>query len=109
MDAHDMTLADDIKHIRVTKPKKFRIAGCDPAATYGIDKNAAGKLLADGVARLADLHERLWVHSRWAVLVILQGMDTSGKDGVVKHVMSGLNPQGCEVHSFKAPTPEELG
>jgi PPK2 family polyphosphate:nucleotide phosphotransferase len=104
-----MNLTKAIKSVRVGKPKKFRIADCDPAATYGIAKDEAEKLLAAGVARLADLQERLWVHNRWAVLVILQGMDTAGKDGVVKHVMSGVNPQGCEVHAFKAPTPEELG
>jgi PPK2 family polyphosphate:nucleotide phosphotransferase len=103
-----MNLAKTITRIRVAKPKKFRIADCDPSATFGIDKDEAEKLLADGVARLADLHERLWAQGRWAVLVVLQGMDTAGKDGVVKHAMSSLNPQGCEVHSFKAPTPEEL-
>jgi PPK2 family polyphosphate:nucleotide phosphotransferase len=103
-----MKLDKLIKRIRVDKRKKFRIADHDPAATLGIDKDAAAPLLADGTALLAGLHERLWVHDRWAVLVILQGMDTAGKDGVVKHVMSGVNPQGCEVHAFKAPTPEEL-
>jgi len=103
-----MKLAKTVKRICVTKPKKFRIADCDPAATYGLTKEEAEKLLADDVAQLADLHERLWAQDRWAVLVILQGMDSAGKDGVVKHVMSGVNPQGCDVHSFKAPTPEDL-
>jgi PPK2 family polyphosphate:nucleotide phosphotransferase len=103
-----MKLDKIIKSIHVDKRKKFRVADHDPSATFGIGKDAAAELLADGTALLAGLHERLWVHDRWAVLVILQGMDTAGKDGVVKHVMSGLNPQGCEVHSFKAPTPEEL-
>ncbi len=103
-----MKLAKAIKRICVAKPKKFRLADCDPAATYGIKKEEAERLLADDVARLGDLHERLWAQDRWAVLVILQGMDSAGKDGVVKHVMSGVNPQGCDVHSFKAPTPEEL-
>ncbi len=103
-----MNLAKVIDRIRIDKPNKFRIAGCDPAATHGIDKETAEKLLADDVARLADLQQRLGAEDRWAVLVILQGMDTAGKDSVVKHVMSGLNPQGVDVHSFKAPTPEEL-
>ena len=58
--------------------------------------------------RLAALQDRLWADDRWAVLVILQGIDTSGKDGVIEHVMSGVNPQGCEVHSFKAPSEAEI-
>src|SRR5262249_26144975 len=78
--------------------------------THGIDcdKEAAKQHLADDVDRLRDLQERLYAARRWAVLVILQGMDASGKDGIVKHVMSGINPQGCDVHSFKQPTDEEL-
>jgi PPK2 family polyphosphate:nucleotide phosphotransferase len=103
-----MKLAKAIKGICVTKPKKFRIADYDPAATYGATKEEAEQLLAGDVGRLADLQERLWAQNRWAVLVILQGMDAAGKDGVVKHVMAGVNPQGCDVRSFKAPTPEEL-
>jgi PPK2 family polyphosphate:nucleotide phosphotransferase len=103
-----MNLIKAVKGIRVARPKKFRIADCDPAETYGIDKDEAEKLLAGGAARLAELQKRLWAQDRWAVLVILQGMDTAGKDGVINHVMSGVNPQGCEVHAFKAPTPEEL-
>jgi PPK2 family polyphosphate:nucleotide phosphotransferase len=103
-----MKLAKIIKRICVTKPRKFRVADYDPAATYGFTKEEAEKMLADDVARLADLQQRLWAQDRWAVLVILQGMDAAGKDGVVKHVMAGVNPQGCDVHSFKAPTPEEL-
>ena len=65
-------------------------------------------MLADDIKRLADLQERLYAHDRWSVLVVLQAMDAAGKDGVIKHVMSGINPQGCEVHSFKAPSAEEL-
>ena len=103
-----MKLAKAIKAVCVTKPKKFRIGDYDPAATYGATKEDAGALLAGDVERLGDLQERLWAQDRWAVLVILQGMDAAGKDGVVKHVMAGVNPQGCDVHSFKAPTPEEL-
>ena len=65
-------------------------------------------ILADGVARLGEMQQRLYANGRWAVLVALQGMDAAGKDGVIKHVMSGINPQGCEVHAFKAPSAEEL-
>ena len=57
---------------------------------------------------LAQLQERLYAQDRWAVLLIFQAMDAAGKDGAIKHVMSGVNPQGCQVHSFKAPSPEEL-
>ncbi|HLH89675.1 MAG TPA: polyphosphate kinase 2 family protein [Xanthobacteraceae bacterium] len=103
-----MKLDKAVKRICIAKPKKFRIADHAPAETYGATKDAAETLLADDVGRLADLQQRLWAQDRWAVLVILQGMDAAGKDGVVKHVMAGINPQGCDVHSFKAPTPEEL-
>jgi PPK2 family polyphosphate:nucleotide phosphotransferase len=65
-------------------------------------------MLAEDTERLADLQQRLYAHDRWALLVVLQGMDTAGKDGVIKHMMGGLNPQGCEVHPFKAPSAQEL-
>ena len=65
-------------------------------------------MLADGIARLSALQEGLYAQDRWAVLIVLQGMDAAGKDSVIKHVMSGVNPQGCEVHPFKAPSEEEL-
>src|SRR5262249_1492875 len=106
-----MKLAKVIKHIRIDKPGKFRLADHDPGATHGIDidKKEARELLEKDIARLADLQERLYAQGQWAVLVILQGMDAAGKDGVIKHVMTGINPQGCDVHSFKAPTSEELG
>jgi PPK2 family polyphosphate:nucleotide phosphotransferase len=65
-------------------------------------------ILAQGIARIIDLQQRLYAHGQWAVLLVFQGMDAAGKDGVVKHVMSGINPQGCEVHAFKAPSSEEL-
>jgi PPK2 family polyphosphate:nucleotide phosphotransferase len=105
-----MKIGKIIAKTRVDKPEKFRLAACDPADTHGVelDKDKAKARLAKDVERLADLQERLYAQDRWAVLVILQGMDAAGKDGVVKHVMSGVNPQGCEVHSFKAPSAEEL-
>jgi PPK2 family polyphosphate:nucleotide phosphotransferase len=105
-----MKLAKILKHCRVDQPGRFRLADCNPAETFGLDIETADvkKMLADGIARLADLQERLHAQDRWAVLVVLQGMDAAGKDSVVKHVMSGVNPHGCEVHAFKAPSDEEL-
>jgi hypothetical protein len=99
-----------LRRTRIDHPEKFRLADCDTAHTHGIDfdKEAAKQHLADDVERLRDLQERLYAEDRWAVLVILQGMDASGKDGIIKHVMAGINPQGCEVHSFKQPSAEEL-
>src|SRR6266446_2110666 len=105
-----MKLKKIIKHTRVDRPEKFRLADCDPADTHGVDvdKEMARVYLAEEIERLADLQARLYAEGRWAVLVILQGMDAAGKDGVIKHVMTGVNPLGCEVHAFKAPSAEEL-
>ena len=105
-----MTSAKPIKQYRIDKPDRFRLASYDPADTGGIahDKKGGKAMLAKDVERLGELQERLYAHGRWAVLVVLQGMDTAGKDGVIKHVMSAVNPQGCEVHPFKAPSEEEL-
>jgi PPK2 family polyphosphate:nucleotide phosphotransferase len=105
-----MLPAEIIDRYRVRKGGDFRLADFDPCDTCGldIDKGDAKDMLAAGVKRLAALQDRLWADDRWAILVILQGIDTSGKDGVIKHVMSGVNPQGCEVHSFKAPSEEEI-
>jgi PPK2 family polyphosphate:nucleotide phosphotransferase len=105
-----MKLPKILKHCRVDRPGRFRLADYDPAETFGVDIETVDvkNMLADGIARLADLQQRLYAQDRWAVLVVLQGMDAAGKDGVVKHVMSGLNPLGCEAHAFKAPSDEEL-
>ena len=105
-----MLPADIIKRYRVTDGHKFRLADIDPGDTAGldIDKNDAKELLEKGAKRLGDLQERLYAEHRWAILVILQGLDTAGKDGVIEHVMAGVNPQGCEVHPFKAPSHLEL-
>jgi PPK2 family polyphosphate:nucleotide phosphotransferase len=105
-----MKLAKIINACRIDRPKRFRLADCDPGATFGLplDKPAMKEMLAHGIERLIDLQERLYAQDRWAVLIVLQGMDAAGKDSVVKHVMSGVNPQGCEVHAFKAPSEEEL-
>jgi PPK2 family polyphosphate:nucleotide phosphotransferase len=105
-----MLLTEITAHCRVHKGKKFALADCDPNDTCGLDieKAEAKELLAAGVKRLAKLQEKLYAEHRWSVLVILQGLDTAGKDGVIEHVMSGVNPQGCEVTSFKVPSQLEL-
>jgi PPK2 family polyphosphate:nucleotide phosphotransferase len=100
--------ADILKHYRVDVPDRFELKSMDCADTRAIDKDAAQSMLADDVQRLSDLQKRLYAENRWAVLIVLQGMDAAGKDSVVAHVMSGVNPQGCAVHSFKAPSVEEL-
>jgi PPK2 family polyphosphate:nucleotide phosphotransferase len=94
---------------RVTSGQGFRLADFDPGDTAGVrSRSAATRVLAQGVERLKGLQERLYAQDRWALLLVFQAMDAAGKDGTIKHVMSGLNPQGCEVHSFKAPSEEEL-
>jgi PPK2 family polyphosphate:nucleotide phosphotransferase len=104
-----MDLARLVRRFRVDKPENFRLSKHDPANTDGldIDKKEAKDLLAEGTARLSDLQERLYAQDRWAMLAIFQAMDAAGKDSVIKHVMSGVNPQGCDVHSFKRPSDEE--
>lgn len=95
----------------VTDGSKFRLKDYDPADTGGWesgDKKRAREALALGVEALADFQEKLYAQGRHAVLLIFQGMDAAGKDGVIKHVMSGVNPQGCRVVAFKTPSPEEL-
>ncbi len=98
-----------IKDYRVTDGKKFSLGDIDPSDTHGIDtKKGAKKLLRDGVKMLQKLQDKLYAQDQWAVLLIFQAMDAAGKDGAIKHVMSGVNPQGCEVYSFKSPSVEEL-
>jgi PPK2 family polyphosphate:nucleotide phosphotransferase len=95
---------------RVTDGKSYRLKEHDPADTGGhlLSKAQADALLEGGVERLAKLQERLYAQNSWAVLCVLQAMDAAGKDGTIEHVMSGVNPQGVQVTSFKAPSPEEL-
>ncbi len=99
-----------VKRFRIDKPNRFRLAAVDPADSAGLDieKDTAKTLLADGIARLADLQQRLYASDHWAVLAIFQAMDAGGKDSAIKHVMSGVNPQGVQVHSFKPPSAQEL-
>jgi len=105
-----MKLPKILKHCRVDEPGHFRLAAHDPAECFGLSTNIddVKPILAAGIARLEELQQRLYANGQWAVLLVLQGMDAAGKDGVIKHVMSGVNPQGCEVHGFKAPSEEEL-
>jgi PPK2 family polyphosphate:nucleotide phosphotransferase len=93
--------------LRVRPGTRVKLARVDPAATHGHTKESAAEELQLGLARLTDLQDRLWAEGKHRVLVVLQGMDASGKDGTVKHVMSAFNPMGCFVTSFKVPTPTE--
>jgi len=95
---------------RVTDDK-FRLKDIDPADTLEFtseDKPLAKEAIATGIELLAELQDMLYAQDNWAVLLIFQAMDAAGKDGVIKHVMSGVNPQGCQVYSFKTPTSEDL-
>jgi len=94
---------------RVRDGAKFRLRDWDPDDTAGLeDDDTAKDLLAEGIARLSDLHGKLYAQDRWSLLLIFQAMDAAGKDSTIKHVFSGLNPVGCQVASFKEPTKEEL-
>jgi len=96
---------------RIDHGRGFRLKDIDPADTGALgseDKQPAIEGLAIGREALADLQDKLYAQDRWAVLLVFQAMDAAGKDGAIKHVMSGVNPQGCQVYSFKAPSPEEL-
>jgi len=94
---------------RVTNGQKFRLKDVDPEDTAHLESDENAKeILERGVALLADQQERLYAQDRWGVLLIFQAMDAAGKDGTIKHVMSGVNPQGVQVYSFKAPSSEEL-
>ena len=94
---------------RVSDGKKFRLRDFDPADTRGLKSSEhAADLLNEGIELLSEMQEKLYAEDRWAVLSIFQAMDAAGKDSAIKHVMSGVNPQGCTVHSFKHPSDEEL-
>ena len=98
------------KPFRVTDGR-FRLKDVDPGDTLHLgseDKPRAQESLATGVLALAELQDMLYAQDRWAMLLIFQAMDAAGKDGTIKHVMSGVNPQGCQVYSFKAPSAEDL-
>ena len=94
---------------RIEHGKNFRLRDFDPADTGKVDsKEHAVELLEKGVSRMEELQNRLYAQDNWALLLIFQAMDAAGKDGVINHVMSGVNPQGCQVYSFKVPSAEEL-
>lgn len=100
---------DVAERFKVTNGRRFRLQNVDPADTGGIEsKEQAKRALERGVERLSELQEKLYAHNRWGLLLIFQAMDAAGKDSTIKHVMTGINPQGCQVFSFKAPSPEEL-
>jgi len=95
---------------RVTKGAKFHLKDIDPADTgeYKTDDHAKDDL-AEGIKLMADMQEKLYAQDSWTLLLMFQAMDAAGKDGTIKHVLSGINPQGCEVTSFKAPSAQDLG
>jgi PPK2 family polyphosphate:nucleotide phosphotransferase len=98
-----------IRRYRVEDGADFKLKQIDPGDTHGIkSKERATALLQQGVSLLAEMQDKLYAQDRWAVLLVFQAMDAAGKDGTIKHVMSGVNPQGCQVYSFKAPSPLEL-
>ena len=97
-----------VARYRVKDGARFGLAGIDPGDTGGIGKEKATELLAEGVLRLSDLQRTLYASADWALLAVFQAMDAGGKDGTIRHVMSGVNPQGVRVTSFKQPGPVEL-
>jgi PPK2 family polyphosphate:nucleotide phosphotransferase len=105
-----MKLEHLAKRFRIDKPYEFKLADHKPADTcdLDIDKKEAKDMLEEGVERLSDLQERLYASDRWSLLLVFQAMDAAGKDSAIKHVMTGVNPQGCQVRSFKQPSAEEL-
>lgn len=105
-----MIPADILKRYRIEDGKNVRLNDIDPGETggLGIDKDGAKDLLKDGVKSLSQWQEKLYADDRWSLLLIFQAMDAAGKDGAIEHVMSGVNPQGCMVTSFKQPSAQEL-
>jgi len=102
---------DAAARYRVMSGRRFRLADHDPADTMGYgsgSKPAARQLLKSGISLLSEYQEMLYAQDRWSVLLVFQAMDAAGKDSAIKHVRSGVTPQGCQVFSFKAPTSEEL-
>ena len=110
-DVGDFPMRKVVDPFRVTDGRRFRLHRIDPADTRHLDdsdKPLGKQLLAQGIAELAELQDKLYAQDRHALLVMFQAMDAAGKDGAIKHVMSGVNPQGVQVHSFKQPSQEEL-
>lgn len=105
-----MSRADLANRYKVTDGRKFKLSDYDPRddGGLGINKAEAKERLEQDVKSLSDLQEKLYAQDHWSVLLIFQAMDAAGKDSAIEHVMSGINPQGCQVHSFKTPTAIEL-
>jgi polyphosphate kinase 2 (PPK2 family) len=97
-----------VERFRIDDPNRFNLTDCDPAETAGFERDAAERIMLAHSERMTDLQQRLYAQHSWALLIILQGVDAAGKDGAIKRVTIGLNPQGCVVHPFKVPTAEEL-
>jgi PPK2 family polyphosphate:nucleotide phosphotransferase len=106
------TAREIAKPFRITKGKDFRLKDVDPNGTLEFtkeeDKPRAKEAMVTGLIALTELQDKLYAQDKWALLLIFQAMDAAGKDGAIKHVMSGVNPQGCEVYSFKSPSSEDL-
>ena len=101
------------RNFRVDDGKKFRLKEFAPNVTLGLKhregiKDLAAETLQEAIELLSEMQDKLYAQDRWGLLLIFQAMDAAGKDGTIKHVMSGINPQGCQVYSFKSPSPEEL-
>ena len=103
-----MATTIDLEHLFRVPERGFRLSDRDPGDCAGLKKNTASERRAADLVRLADLQDRLYAEGRQALLIVFQGLDASGKDGTIKHVMSGVNPQSVTVTSFKVPTPREL-
>jgi PPK2 family polyphosphate:nucleotide phosphotransferase len=107
--AHRREIEALLKPFRVTRGKGFDLSKMDPGETPGVkSKDHAQAFLKRGIDLLAEMQDKLYAQDQWGVLLVFQAMDAAGKDGAIKHVMSGINPQGCQVFSFKAPSAEEL-
>ncbi|MCA3564954.1 MAG: polyphosphate kinase 2 family protein [Methylocystis sp.] len=107
----EISVKELLAPFRVTNSKNFRLKDHpteDTRSDFDFDKMISAALLTDGVSDLQKLQDRLYADDRWSVLLIFQAMDGAGKDSTIKHVMSGVNPQGCQVHAFKRPSEEEL-
>jgi PPK2 family polyphosphate:nucleotide phosphotransferase len=98
----------DTERFRIRPGTSWRLDDHDPRDTGGMDRKEAERRLEKAREELRDLQEKLWAHDRWALLAVFQAPDAAGKDSLVEHVFTGVNPQGCEVHAFKAPSPDEL-
>jgi len=107
--ARRKSLKKFLEPFRITNGKGFKLSKMKPGATPGVkSKEDAQELLKSGVKYLAEMQDKLYAQDQWGVLLVFQAMDAAGKDGAIKHVMSGINPQGCQVFSFKSPSAEEL-